>query len=117
MSHYIHHVPGRLRVRTKAFRCDPAKTQAIIQELKPLSGIYDVKHNDRNGSLTIHYDPASGIGAQVTQLLSEAGCLSLADNTADSRSTVADTFGKAVIAAVAQQTVIRSFNSLASVLL
>lgn len=114
MSHYIHHVPGRLRVRSKAFRCNPTKARSLEQVLRTLDGIYEVKYNDRNGSLTITYDAASDGGDQALAMLSDAGCLA----TAAARPTegVTATFGKAVIAAVAQQTVIRSFNSLVTVL-
>jgi hypothetical protein len=115
MSHYVHQVPGRVRVRARAFRCNPAKTRALGQELRGLPGVYEVRHNDRNGSLTIQYDPASDAGAKALQMLSDAGCLAVSQGETGASGVMAAAFGKAVIAAVAQQTVIRSFNSLAGV--
>jgi len=116
MSHYLHHVPGRLRIRTKAFRCSPGQTYALSKELAALNGVEAVRYNERNGSLTINYDPAAQSARQILEMLSEAGCLTASAAGSGGLGDFAGTFGKAVIAAVAQQTVIRSFNSLAAVL-
>lgn len=121
MSHYVHHVPGRLRVRSKALRCDSTKVRALAQELRELSGVYEVGHNNCNGSLTITYDPASDAGDWLFETLRKSGCVSFSAR-AGTRGAVGSAegvpmlFGRAVIAAVAQQTVVRSFTSLAMVL-
>jgi len=116
MSHYLHHVPGRLRIRNRAFRCSPEKTYGLSKELAGLPGVDAVRCNERNGSLTIQYQPSSDAGERALQLLADAGCLTGSAAGAGAFGDVAGTFGKAVIAAVAQQTVVRSFSSLAAVL-
>jgi len=117
MSHYVHHVPGRLRIRTKSFRCNPLVARSVEQDLRATEGVTSVRHNERNGSLTIEYTPSPEVQGQVLQLLTEAGCLPTASGVGrGADSGIAATFGKAVVAAVAQQTVLRSFNSLAAIL-
>jgi hypothetical protein len=117
MSHYVHHVPGRLRVRSRAFQCNPAKARGVAQELRTMEGVHDVRYNERIGSLTVQYQPGAETGSQVMAALSAAGCLPVSGRT--SRPAGPDlgaAFGKAVVAALAQQTVARSFSSLAAVL-
>lgn len=117
MSHYVHHVPGRLRIRSKAFLCNPSKARLLEGQLRATDGVVDVRYNDRNGSLTIQYDPATPAGNIVMNTLTEAGCLPLArQGAARTGQDLAATFGKAVITALAQQTVVRSFSSLATIL-
>jgi hypothetical protein len=117
MSHYVHHVPGRLRIRAKAFQCNPAKARSLERQLRAMEGVLEVRHNERNGSLTIAYDPASGEDRRIIQMLTEAGCLPVSgQGRAAAGSDLAAAFGKALLAAVAQQTVARSFSSLATIL-
>lgn len=116
MSHYVHHVPGRLRVRSRAFHCNSSKVRQVETRLRETEGVLEVRYNSRNGSLTIQYDPASGAEAQVFGTLTEAGCLPLAKRAARPGSDIAAAFGKAVVTALAQQTVARSFTSLATIL-
>jgi hypothetical protein len=117
MSHYVHHVPGRLRIRAKAFQCDPAKARSLERQLRTMDGVLEVRHNERNGSLTIAYDPVSTAEREIMQTLSEAGCLPLGgQGRTTAGSEMAAAFGKALLAALAQQTVARSFSSLATIL-
>lgn len=117
MSHYVHHVPGRLRVRSKNFRCNSSTVQLIEAQLRNTDGVLDVKYNDRTGSLTIQYDPDSKAKGQVMHTLTEAGCFPIAEKSSlRVSSDVASTFSKALITAVAQQTVTRSFTSLLTIL-
>lgn len=58
MSYYIHHVPGRLRIRTA--RLHRAECQAKLgKRLGELPGIDSYSHNAKAGSVLIHYDAAS----------------------------------------------------------
>ncbi len=116
MSHYVHQVPGRLRIRSRAFNCNPSKVRQVESRLKETEGVLDVRHNSRNGSLTIQYDPASGAEPLVLGALTEAGCLPLAKRATPPGSHITAAFGKAVVTALAQQTVARSFTSLATIL-
>jgi hypothetical protein len=56
MTEYLHHVPGRLRVRAKAFRCDNAARGATLRKLRTLEGVRTVRLNAKAGSVTVCYD-------------------------------------------------------------
>lgn len=119
MSHYIHHVPGRLRVRSRAFQCHPERTQTVATELRALDGVQEVRYNERIGSLTVRYAASGDIAIQVMATLAAAGCLRLPEGRhapAGREPGLTGAFGKAVVTAVAQQAVLRSFNSLAAIL-
>ncbi len=117
MSHYVHHVPGRLRVRSKAFLCNPSKARSVEGRLRATDGVLEVKYNPRNGSLTIQYDPVTEAEKHVMGTLMEIGCLPLVRPAAPATGpSLSSAFGKAVITALAQQTVVRSFSSLAMIL-
>lgn len=114
MSHYLHHVPGRLRLRSKHFRCNPAKARLLESQLQAIDGVLDVRYNVRNASLTVQYDPDTGASRHVVDTLTEAGCLPVAKTAAgNSGQELAVTFGHALLTALAQQTVARSFSTLA----
>ena len=55
MTHYIHHVPGRLRVQTPLLKRDENRAQAAEQFLLPLEGITAVRVSTLTGSITVNY--------------------------------------------------------------
>ncbi|MDZ7752796.1 MAG: heavy-metal-associated domain-containing protein [Gammaproteobacteria bacterium] len=116
MSHYIHHVPGRLRVRSKAFRCNQGIVEGVERELRALEGVQAVRHNHRNGSLTVQYDAATDAGRRLFEVLANAGCIAVAEARHQGGEGMAAAFGRAMVSALAQQTVARSFSTLAAVL-
>jgi hypothetical protein len=59
MSEYVHHVPGRLRVRCGAVRRNPAEAAAARARLLRLSGVLSVEVRTLTGSVTIHYTPGA----------------------------------------------------------
>ena len=56
MTDYLHHIPGRLRVRAKAFRCDPAVRGDTLVKLQALEGVNSIRLNPKAGSVTVCYD-------------------------------------------------------------
>jgi hypothetical protein len=56
MTDYLHHVPGRLRVRSKALRCNSAARGATLRKLRTLEGVRTVRLNPKAGSVTVFYD-------------------------------------------------------------
>jgi hypothetical protein len=118
MSHYIHHVPGRLRVRFKSFHRQPLKTQAFIKQLKTLVGVQAVRVNPHAESITVHYNPSQITHGDLLALLEQAGCLKvMAKNHSEAAGQVGEMFGKALFGAVVQKTVERSVQSLVGALL
>lgn len=56
MIHYVHHVPGRLRVKARSVKGDEGNAKQIKERLEALPGIIDVRANTTIGSITVHYD-------------------------------------------------------------
>jgi len=54
MSYYIHHVPGRLRIKTARLRGAECRTK-LGRMLEELPGIASHSHNGKIGSVLIHY--------------------------------------------------------------
>lgn len=117
MSHYFHHVPGRIRIRSRQFRANLAKARELELQLARTAGVHEVRVNERNGSITIQYEAVGDTGARIIGLLSAQGFVSNG-MAAPARSPIGDddlvaTFSRAVVGAVAQQTVTRSLSTLA----
>lgn len=55
MSHYVHHVPGRLRIRCQSLRTNAQKLKQITNLLTAEDGVYDVEWKKHAGSITVHY--------------------------------------------------------------
>lgn len=56
MTDYLHHVPGRLRVRAKSLRCNSAARATTLRKLQAQEGIRSVRLNAKAGSVTVFYD-------------------------------------------------------------
>ncbi|MCS6786418.1 MAG: hypothetical protein NZ524_05230 [Thiobacillaceae bacterium] len=56
MSPYIHHVPGRLRVKSPGLKRNPHAAQEAVRYLQQVEGVMHTEANPVTGSLLIHYD-------------------------------------------------------------
>jgi copper chaperone CopZ len=56
VSCYIHHVPGRLRVKSVMFRKNEAIVSAVKDLLEQIDGVKTVEINVKTGSVIVHYD-------------------------------------------------------------
>jgi len=56
MTEYLHHVPGRLRVRSRMFRSDSPSRRSALRELGRNPGVHSVRLNAKAGSVTVVYD-------------------------------------------------------------
>lgn len=74
MTHYIHHVPGRLRVRCKSLRFNPARLEDLGHVMALQSGVTDVTINPNAGSITIQYDVGATGQDQLVETLNAQGC-------------------------------------------
>ncbi|MEY6432115.1 HMA2 domain-containing protein [Thioalkalicoccus limnaeus] len=117
MSHYIHHIPGRLRVRSNSFRCRTAAAQTAHDQLMAMDGVSHVRLNPRAGSITVQYDPDLVTRSQLLAVLEDAGCAGVMARGADASSQVGQLFGKALVGAIVNKAVERSAVKLVSVLL
>jgi hypothetical protein len=57
-SAYVHHVPGRLRVRTARIKNDGRAARTAEELLASVAGVQRTAANTVTGSLTLHYDGA-----------------------------------------------------------
>lgn len=73
MSDYVHHVPGRLRVRAAAVKGSEDKASAVRALLESTSGVRSVAANPLTGSVTIHYDQQATSHSALVNLLNERG--------------------------------------------
>lgn len=56
MSYYVHHVPGRLRVKIPAVKGSSAKAGEIGTFLQSLKAVHQVETNPLTGSVVVTYD-------------------------------------------------------------
>ncbi|MGF1614628.1 MAG: HMA2 domain-containing protein [Gammaproteobacteria bacterium] len=119
MGHYIHHVPGRLRVRSPKLKCSAARARQLIVALESLPGVQSVTQNQRACSMVILYAPSEIDVESLLSVLRQSGCLE-ADQTADRQSAgmsmAGALFGKALFGAFFQSTLERSVLSLVTAL-
>jgi hypothetical protein len=55
MAHYIHHVPGRLRIRTPRLKRDTSRAQAAEAFMLTIEGVTAARANSVTGSITLSY--------------------------------------------------------------
>lgn len=58
MAHYIHHVPGRLRVRTLAIKRNEARARSVKEYLAGMHGVLATEISTVTGSVVVNYDTA-----------------------------------------------------------
>ena len=120
---YLHHTPGRLRIKGRHFNCHGERARKAVAALQAMPGVDLVKLNAHAGSLTVHYDPAVHSQADVIAALEATGCLHAADahahvvnnpaaKPAAPREGVAGAFGKALVGVLAQRTATRLIGAL-----
>lgn len=117
MSHYIHQVPGRIRVRSRAFRCSPDRARAAERRLTAMDGVQNVRVNPRAGSITVHYDTEVLRQSDLLATLEQSGCMAVTMRSDEGLRKAADTFGKALVGAVVKTAVERSARTLVGALI
>jgi copper chaperone CopZ len=117
MSQYIHHVPGRIRVRSKAFRCAAEKARRVEAKLHAIAGVRQVRVNPHAGSVIIHYDTAVLSRVDLLALMEQSGCLAASGRNGQVAGKVGEMFGKALVVAVMEKAVQQSARSLIGALI
>ena len=62
---YVHHIPGRIRLRAVALKGNSADANVLTRWLESLSGVEDVEVNLLTGSVLIHYRPEVTNGSDL----------------------------------------------------
>jgi len=70
---YLHHLPGRLRVRCATLKRNPRRAADATRLLEMLQGIESLEVNPLTGSLTISYDRDQIDGPQIMAALHRHG--------------------------------------------
>lgn len=71
----VHHVPGRLRVRTSVIKKNTQRANEIRNQLLPVSGVTSVEVNTLTGSITMRYEAAITNHEALLEALRQEGCL------------------------------------------
>ena len=73
MSYYLHHVPGRLRVKTPHVKKNRFIVEEIKQLLNALPGIEFYEINTVTGSIIINYNPQDVSEDKIVTVLEDSG--------------------------------------------
>lgn len=72
MSHYIHHIPGRLRIKTPHVKRNSRLAEIIKNVLWPLQGLRTISINPLTGSIVVEYDPIRANPEELLETLKRA---------------------------------------------
>ncbi len=123
MAHYIHHVPGRLRVRTPLLKRDAQRAQDAEQYVKAIYGVTNAEANTVTGSLVVNYQRDVVTAEAILNALALRGyyhaeSVRHADNQIqDMAARAGDAVGKMVFGLVVEKAVERSAMMLIGALL
>jgi copper chaperone CopZ len=116
MSQYIHHVPGRIRIRSRAFQCYGDRADTARDHLMAMPGVRSVEIKPRSASLIVQYDPEQVCRAELFATLEELGCMAAVRRDTKHVRKIGETFGKALVGAVMQKAVEQSARTLVGAL-
>ncbi len=69
MNRYVHHVPGRLRVRMPSIKGNVAAANSLEGRIRAQHGVINVQTNPLTGSVLVHYDPATASVSTLSQMM------------------------------------------------
>jgi hypothetical protein len=123
MAHYLHHVPGRLRVRTPLLKRNPERARQAEALLQSMYGVSAVEANTVTGSIVVHYErdavkPQTLLDTLALRGYYEPQTAQSADGQIHDLATRAgDVVGKAVFGFVIEKAVERSALALIATIL
>lgn len=127
MSNYIHHVPGRLRVKDARLKRNPEGIVAVLSLGNSIDGVLDVAVSEVTGSVVITYDRDLTCPHALLDELKRRGCCNHASTLptpAASKQAVTralgdagSTMGKVVFGVMVEKLVERSAMALIGALL
>ena len=89
MTEYLHHVPGRLRLRARLFRRASPERSRLLRELRALDGVRDVRLNEKAASVTIFYDASMADADDIMSFIGEHCAVTASSVTQPSVARVA----------------------------
>jgi hypothetical protein len=73
MECYLHHVPGRIRVKIPHIKHRPYKADRVREMLQEQSGVDRINVNLSTGSVIVYYDPETPAAEEILSLLRYKG--------------------------------------------
>lgn len=123
MAHYIHHVPGRLRIRSPLLKRDNERAKAAEEFLQTIEGVSSVRANTVTGSITLTYERDMVNSAVILEAAAQRGyyrpeAVRSADGQLDDMAArTSGTLGKLLFGFVVKEAVERSAVALIGALL
>jgi hypothetical protein len=96
MAQYIHHVPGRLRIKSSRLKHNSEESAAVRELMSPIRGIADIQVNSVTGSVLIGYDKEAIKADVIIELLKQHGYCGHAAELPIARGGAADTLTQAL---------------------
>ena len=81
MEYYIHHVPGRIRIRTPFLRDKPQNIDEFTKNMRIINGMQSFKINTTTGSALLIYDEKKTNCEQLIGILEKYGYFNLVKST------------------------------------
>jgi cation transport ATPase len=120
MSHCVHHVPGRLRVKVPGMKRNPRIADAVQDLLAHVDGVRTSEVNLAVGCVRIRYDMAATDADSVLTAMDQAGFLchdpSFLERRPQTATRAGQMLGRALFGVFVDQTLQRSLNTLVGVL-
>jgi|GEM_PF-692454 len=69
MNEFLHHVPGRIRIRARLFRSESRERSQALRRLRALPAVRSLRLNEKAGSVTVFYDAGETSGVELLQAL------------------------------------------------
>ncbi len=70
MSCYLHHVPGRIRIKTPYVKGKPVNAHELEQRLRAVAGVRLVNANALTGSILVYYDETTTKAGSIVDMVS-----------------------------------------------
>ncbi|MEO5336523.1 MAG: heavy-metal-associated domain-containing protein [Magnetospirillum sp. WYHS-4] len=124
MASYVHHVPGRLRVRLASVKRNERRARRVSALLEELPGVESVEISTVTGSVTVVYDQAETDASHLFQALrreghmnSEIAASGEPDNWQDLASKAGENFGKFMLGMAVEKVIERSAVALVAAII
>jgi copper chaperone CopZ len=76
MTHYVHHVPGRLRIRAAALKRNEPQAKLAKERLQAIKGVTATEVSTVTGSIVIKYDASVVASTTLLESLKGLGYIS-----------------------------------------
>ncbi|SEL31357.1 HMA2 domain-containing protein [Nitrosovibrio tenuis] len=75
MACYVHHVPGRLRVKTQALKNNLSGARQVKSCMETVRGVLETEVSTITGSVVIKYDACLVSSTTILETLRDQGCI------------------------------------------